>query len=107
MGRKGATAPSSFSIYLFVLCFEKRCPKPNIVVRLKSKYLALPKILGWLRHCMVIMITSLLRQTIHVSAEAFEKHGGLFTKMTRVAERSKALDTMVSSVCILARKPCF
>jgi len=27
--------------------------------------------------------------------------------MTRVAERSKALDTMVSSVCILARKPCF
>ena len=40
-----------FLAYLVVLCFEKRCPEQNTVARLKSKYLAPPKIFGWLRHC--------------------------------------------------------
>jgi len=30
--------------YLFILCFEKCCIKPNTVPRLMSKYLAPPKI---------------------------------------------------------------
>jgi len=44
-GAKGAMPPQ-FLAYLVVLRFERRCPKPNTVARLKSKYLAFPKILG-------------------------------------------------------------
>jgi len=40
-----------FLAHVVVLCFERQCPKPNTVARLNSKYLAPPKISGWLRYC--------------------------------------------------------
>jgi len=48
-GQKGYDP--KYLVYLVVLCFEKRYPTPNTVVRLKSKYLAPPKTLGWLHYC--------------------------------------------------------
>jgi len=50
-GGKGLCTPNICMPCLVVLCFEKRCPKPNSVVRLNSKYSAPPKLLGWLRYC--------------------------------------------------------
>jgi len=40
-----------FLAYLVVLCFQRKLPKQNFVARSKSKYLAHPKILGWLHYC--------------------------------------------------------
>jgi len=50
---RGGMAPK-FLACLVVLCFERRCFKENTVARLKSKYLALQKILGWLRYCFLM-----------------------------------------------------
>jgi len=36
---------------IVILCFERRLPKQNVVIRLQSNILAYPKFLGWLRHC--------------------------------------------------------
>jgi len=44
--------PPEFRAHLVVLCFDRRCLKQNTVARLESKYLAAPKILGWLRYCL-------------------------------------------------------
>jgi len=45
--------PPKFLAYLVVLCFDRRCPKQyTLIARLKSKYLAPPKIFGWLRCCL-------------------------------------------------------
>jgi len=52
---KGLYLPE-FLTYLAVLCFERRWPKPNAVAHLKSKYLALTKIFGWLRNCCVCFL---------------------------------------------------
>ena len=49
-GVQGDHTPQIFFTYLVVLCFDRRCPKQNIVARLKSTYLSPQKILGWLRH---------------------------------------------------------
>jgi len=49
-GVQGDHIPQIFFAYLVVLCFDRRCPKQNIVARLKSTYLSHQKILGWLRH---------------------------------------------------------
>jgi len=38
------------------LCFERRFSKQNSVIRLKSNILALPKFLGWLRHCSTLNV---------------------------------------------------
>jgi len=38
--------------YLAVLCFKRRRPKANSGARWKSKYLAPPKVLVWLRYCL-------------------------------------------------------
>ena len=35
--------PPVFRTYPVVLCFERRCPKPNTVARLNSKYFGSPK----------------------------------------------------------------
>jgi len=43
--------PARFRACLVVLCFERRWHEPNTIACLKSKYLAPPKILGWLRYC--------------------------------------------------------
>ena len=48
-GDKGAMTPKISSISCR-LCFERRCPQPNAVARLKSKYLVRQTILGWLRY---------------------------------------------------------
>jgi len=42
--------PPTFLACLVVLRLERRCPKRDTVARLKSKYLAPPKVLGWLRY---------------------------------------------------------
>jgi len=47
---KGPWPPPKFLAYLVILCFERLCIKPSTVPRLKSKYLAPPKMLIWLRH---------------------------------------------------------
>jgi len=40
-----------FRAYLAALRFERRCPKPNTVARLKSKYLTTPK--NWVGYATV------------------------------------------------------
>jgi len=42
---KGSFLPRFLAYFVF-FCFERSCPKPNIVVSLNSKYLAPPKIFG-------------------------------------------------------------
>jgi len=42
--------PPKYLAYLVALRFERRRIKQNTVARLKSKYLAPPNILGWLRY---------------------------------------------------------
>ena len=39
-------SPCKFLAYIFILCFERCCIKPNTVPRLMSKYTAPPKIWG-------------------------------------------------------------
>jgi len=46
-GEQRDRAPPKRLAYV-VLCFETRCPKSNMVVRLSSKYLVPHKVLGWL-----------------------------------------------------------
>jgi len=57
---RGAIASPKFLVYLVVLCFEWRCRKPSTVARLQSKYLASPKLLGWLRYCLVLLFPRVL-----------------------------------------------
>jgi len=52
MGSLKAHAPPKCLELIVILCFERRYPKQNSIIRLKSNILA-PKFLGWLRywHC--------------------------------------------------------
>ena len=58
-----ATAPSKFSKHIVILCFERRYPKQNSGIYLKSDILAPPKYLGWLRYCRVTDTCSLTCNT--------------------------------------------
>jgi len=65
-GNQGQCLPT-FLAYLVISCFEKRLPRQNTVARLKSKilsppnFLALSKILGWLRHCTYLTLLCCIR----------------------------------------------
>jgi len=50
-GAKEDMPRSKFLENIVILCFERRFPKQNSVIHLKSNILAPPIFLGWLRHC--------------------------------------------------------
>ena len=59
-GRPGGHGLPKFLAYVVILFFERRYPKQNSAIRLKSNILATTnffapqKILGWLRHCLAL-----------------------------------------------------
>jgi len=72
-----------FLAYIVILCFERRCPKQNSVIRLKSKNFAPhPQILGCLRLWMTFRSSlSLHLFCVHQSYAGVLRRSSVETKL--------------------------
>jgi len=69
-GVKGANPPKKILALLVVLCFERQCPKPNTVARLKSKYFGPSQNFG-----LAMPLQQMLKETFPAAAsESCQSH---------------------------------